>query len=223
MRHAKLLVLTALAIGVIPLSASQIMYGTGVDNNGNNLPGGSMDPHYLLSGPGVAPQLAILESVSSHCTNAEGCFPAWVLGQWDSSNDSTINACCGVYDFTTTLDLTGYSSFNGTLVSFYFAADDTGEGILINGVAQAGSASGYGHWNVLTPFTIMGSNPALIYGGINFITFEVDFTDSLTNGLTVQMGTIPGVPEPATLLLLSWGLISLCALGALRRAHLVPH
>jgi hypothetical protein len=193
------------------------MYGTGVDNNNDNLPGGSMDPHYIFSGPGYPFQHAILESASSHCTNAEGCFPAWVPGQWDSSNDSTINACCGVYDFTTTLDLTGYSSFSGTVVTFYYAADDTGEDILINGVYQAGSTSGYGNWNAVAAFTILGSNPALIFGAINIITFQVDFTDSLTNGLTVQMSPATPSPEATTFLMLSVALIGLGALGALRR------
>jgi hypothetical protein len=213
----KLLVLSALAIATVPLSASQIMYGTGVDNNNDNLPGGSMDPHYIFSGPGYPFQHAILESASSHCTNAEGCFPAWVPGQWDSSNDSTINACCGVYDFTTTLDLTGYSSFSGTVVTFYYAADDTGEDILINGVYQAGSTSGYGNWNALAAFTILGSNPALIFGAINIITFQVDFTDSLTNGLTVQMSPATPSPEATTFLMFSVALIGLGALGTLRR------
>jgi hypothetical protein len=217
MRHNELLVLTALAIASIPLSAGQIMYATGVDNNNNNLPGGSMDPHYIFSGPGYPFQHAILESASSHCTNAEGCFPAWVPGQWDSSNDSTINACCGVYDFTTTLDLTGRSPVSGTLVTFYYATDDTGEDILINGVYQAGSVAGYGHWNFLTPFTILGSNPALVYGAMNTITFQVDFTDSLTNGLTVQMSALTSTPEPTTFLLFGGALIGLGALGAVRK------
>ena len=217
MSPKQLLVLTALAIATIPLSASQIMYGTGVDNNNNNLPGGSMDPHYIFSGPGYPFQHAILESTSSHCTNAEGCFPAWVPGQWDSSNDSTINACCGVYDFTTTLDLTQYSSISGTVVTFYYAADDTGVDILINGVYQAGSMSGYGNWNRLAAFTIFGSNPALVFGALNIITFQVEFTDSLTNGLTVQIGPLTPTPETTTFLMFGGALIGLGALGALRR------
>jgi TonB family protein len=74
MRYSKLLVLT-LAIAPISLSASPIIYGTGVDNNGNNLPGGSMDPHYTISGPGIPLQQAIVESASSHCTTGPVRIP----------------------------------------------------------------------------------------------------------------------------------------------------
>jgi hypothetical protein len=137
-----------------------------------------------------------------------------VPGQWDSSNDSTSNACCGVYDFTTQLDLTGLSSFSGTLVTLGWAADDTGEDILINGVDQLGSGPGYGNWGSLKVFDIVGSNPALKYGAINTITFPVLFSDVATNGITVQL-----VPEPETFLMIVGGLIAVGAVEQFRRSR----
>ena len=213
--HRSSVVFLSLVILAVPACASQILYGTGVDSNNNNLPGESNDPHYTISGPGVPFRPATVESASNHCTLATGCSTTqWVPGQWDSSNDSTSNACCGVYDFTTHLDLTGLSSFSGTLVTLGWAADDTGEDILINGVDQLGSGPGYGNWGSLKRFDIVGSNPALKYGVINTITFPVLFSDIATNGITVQL--VP-VPEPETLLLLVGGLIALGAVRQFRR------
>ena len=208
------LVFIALVFLSIPVSADQIMYGTGVDNSNNNLAGGSNDSHYTISGPGVTLRPATVESASSHCTITTGCFTIqWVPGQWDSSNDSVSNACCGVYDFATVLDLTGLSFSSGTLLSLGWAADDTGEDILINGVDQPGSGPGYGNWGSLKVFDILGSNPALEYGAINTITFPVEFTDVATNGITVQILT----PEPEPLLLLMLGGLCVGGLAKLRR------
>ena len=215
MNPGKLLILAALAVLTARLPASQIMYGTGVDANNNDLPGGSMDPHYTIMGPGFPLQQAIVESPGNHCTITTGCFTVqWVPGQWDSSNDSTSNACCGVYDFTTTLDLTGYSSFQGVLVSLAWTADDIGGDILINGVDQPNTDPGYGNWGSLTRFSILGSNTALKYSSINTIVFPVSFTDVATNGFTVQI--LP-LPEPATFLLLGGALISLGVLAVISK------
>jgi hypothetical protein len=206
-----------LLVGVtaLPLCAGTIpiMYGTGVDASGNDLAGGSADPHYTISPPGSA---AIVESASSH-------YPAWVAGQWDSSNDSTSNACCGDYVFTTQLDLVGYSSYSGTLVSLQWSADDSASDILINGIDQPGTALGNGSWSSLYTFTIDGSNSALQWNAINTVTFTVDFTDVETNGLIVDVTSAApsldgSTPEPSTLFLLAGGLGCIALFARLKLA-----
>jgi hypothetical protein len=197
-------------------ATSFVVFGTGVDSSGNVLPGGSSDPNYTVTGPGVVgTQQAVVYSPANLWFQwvPNDANSAWI-GFKDSSNTSPY----GTYTFTTTFDLTGYDPLTASLTGSW-AADQFGT-LYLNGVAKQSVPDG--NWDAanypnLTSFTITSS----FLAGVNILEFSVNFPDDF-DGLRVRPMTLTatplvtsGVPDGgSTAMLLSVGL---AGLGWLRR------
>jgi hypothetical protein len=191
-------------------ATSFTVFGTGADSSGLVLPGGSSDPHYTVTGPGVVgTQQAVVYSPAA-------LWPQWVPNDansaWIGFKDSSDTRPFGLYTFETTFNLTGYNPSTASLVGRW-AADQYGSfylnGALIQSVPD-------GNWNAatnptLTSFTVTSNFVA----GINILDFVVQFPDTF-DGLRVEPMTLTaspngsGVPDAgSSALLLGLGLVGL--------------
>jgi hypothetical protein len=66
-----MLLIVSFATNSSIFAATFTVFGTGVDNNGNVLPGGSIDPHYTITGPGATGSRAVVYSGAN-------IFSSWV-------------------------------------------------------------------------------------------------------------------------------------------------
>jgi hypothetical protein len=186
---------------------------TGTDSSGNLLPGGSADPHYSVSGPGVpGGGPAAVYSPSS-------IWFQWVPDDphsgWIGFQDSFSSSPHGNYTYELSFDLTGYNPATASL-SGSWAADQFGS-INLNGNATGVSVPD-GNWNAasfpnLNPFTISSG----FHSGVNTLDFIVTEPDD-GDGLRVRdlALTATPVPEPSTLCLLI-GAAIVAGIGLIRR------
>jgi hypothetical protein len=211
--------LAALAIiGVVQISPAHAtaipLPSTGTDASGNELPGGSLDPHYSVTGPGrPGGGPAVVYSASS-------LFSGWVPDDphsaWIGFQDSFSSSPHGDYTYRLTIDLTGYDPTTASL-SGSWAADQFGS-INLNGLAT-GVFVPDGNWNAgafpnLNPFTIP---PGLFHSGVNILDFVVTEPDD-GDGLRVRNLTLTAtpVPEPASIFILLAAAATV-SLGLIRR------
>jgi hypothetical protein len=191
-------------------ATSITLFGTGADSSGLVLPGGSSDPHYTVSGPGVTgTQQAVVYSPAA-------VWPGWVPNDansaWIGFKDSSDTRPYGTYTFETTFNLTGYNPSTASLIGRW-AADQYGS-LYLNGALEQSVPDG--NWNAganpnLTSFTISSG----FLAGINTLDFSVVFPDGF-DGLRVEPLTLTatpngtGVPETGqTVMLLGLGLAGL--------------
>ena len=208
-----------LAIGATCVCASALssfattftVFGTGVDSSGLVLPGGSSDPHYTVTGPGVVgTQQAVVYSPAA-------LWPQWVPNDansaWIGFKDSSDTRPFGTYDFFTTFNLTGFDPSTASLTGRW-AADQFGSLFLNGHLIQTVPD---GNWDAasnpnLTSFTIS----SFFLPGVNTLDFEAVFPDTF-DGVRVEPMTLTaspnggGVPDSgSTAMLLSVGLAGLC-------------
>lgn len=198
----------ALAQTVIPG-----LFNTGVDDSGNVLADGEVDPHYALhvspdsSFPG--PQARIVNA--GYPIDPEGPWVAnssiskWIAPAADQSWTATYMAP-GQYIYRTTFNLTGFD-LNSIQINGQWSADDEGTEIVLNGrtVVWSGHTNFYG----FVPFTATSG----FVSGVNTLDFKL--TNVLgQSGVRVELaGTgdlapdTSSVPEPASAILFT------CALG----------
>lgn len=192
-------------------------YNTGVDNSGNPLASGAIDPHYaLIQSPDVN-----FDGPEAFVTNSGFPIGPWAantsLSKWISPRADAGNTnATGQYTYRTTIDLTGFDASSATVVGRWMS-DNNGLDILVNGhstghtTAFESFRSGYADFTLDDHFV----------SGINTIDFLVSNGGTSANptGLRVEMtGTalpIP-VPEPGTWAMLAIGL-ALVGLGTSRR------
>jgi hypothetical protein len=206
-----------LAIGATCVCASALssfattftVFGTGVDSGGSVLPGGSSDPHYTVSGPGVTgTQSAVVYSPAN-------LWSQWVPNDansaWIGFKDSSDTSPHGTYTFTTTFSLTGFNPSSASLTGRW-AFDQSGS-LFLNGTLEQSVPDG--NWNAgnnpnLTSFTISSGFVA----GTNTLTFSGSFPDGF-DGLRVEPMTltatpVSGVPDSGqTVMLFGMGLAGL--------------
>ena len=186
---------------------------TGTDSSGNLLPGGSADPHYSVSGPGVpGGGPAAVYSPSS-------IWVQWVPDDphsgWIGFQDSFSSSPHGNYAYELSFDLTGYDPATASL-SGSWAADQFGS-INLNG-SSTGVTVPDGNWNAalfpnLNPFTISSG----FHSGINtldFIVTEPDDGDGL-RGRDLAL-TVTPVPETSAFCLLTAAAV-VAGIGLIRR------
>jgi len=190
--------------GGISPAWSNVIYlpGTGTDANNNTLPGGSADPHYTVTGPGIpggGPARVLSDLWYLWVPN--DAHSAWI--NWKDNADS---APYGDYHIKLEFDLTGYDPTTASL-SGSWAVDRYGYVVNLNGQPTGVAlTNGYGppeNWNSiyypnLNPFTISSGFQA----GINELDFVVTEPDAF-NGLRIRdlILTVDAVPEPTSLTL----------------------
>lgn len=190
------------------------VFNTGVDSSGTPLSDGTIgDPHYLLTlVPGGS-------TTDIRVRTSPGGFP---IGPWlgdDSisawigpNNDGAVDGPVGNYDYQTTFNLTGFDPATA-LITGQWATDNPGLDILINGVSTGSTSCCFTSW---TGFSI-GSG---FIAGVNTLDFILQNQGGPT-GLRVEMsGTAvdpPGIPEPASLVLLGGGFAALTMFRRLAR------
>jgi hypothetical protein len=169
-------------LGMIRLQAAPVIYDTGVDNNFNQLTGGSPDPHYELrqtvagayvGNPNWSPAIAMQSAI------------AWP--QWEQPSDArwiyiadaaNLGQDWGTYEYLTTFDLTGYDLAT-VVLSGKWAMDQYGSAYLNGNLVQSFPD---GNWNNnLTAFSITSGFVA----GTNTLTFFIRHPDG-GDGLIVS-------------------------------------
>jgi hypothetical protein len=175
------------------------VYGTGVTNDGTLLPGGSVDPHYILSVsadlnfPG--PNAMVLSNVYPIGTwLVNGPKSSWIAPQTDQSGtdhgDGTYGGNAeGDYTYETSFILAA-ADLNKVQIVGAWACDNEGTNILVNG-ASTGLNNGAG-FGSLTPFMITVNNG--LVAGQNILDFVVH-NDPVTpnpTGLRIDLrGLLP--------------------------------
>jgi hypothetical protein len=193
------------------------VFSTGVDGAGNLLPGGSVDTHYTVTGPGVpgGGQAIVLSSL----------FSTWLPDDphsgWIGWIDNAFPGNYGVYTYETRFDLTGFNPATATLNGFW-AADQFGN-ILLNGTTPSGTGLSVpdlnwdvGHDPNLTAFSITSG----FVSGMNTLDFVVTMPDGF-DGLRVRNMelTASPVPEPSTIIIAALGALGVASRMWCRGVH----
>jgi hypothetical protein len=178
---------------VTPGQGSNMLWSTGVNDNSQLLPGGSLDSHYTvgLEGSGTN-HAAVVMSTANY-------WPSWVTsttGQWLYTSDSSDDGSRGWYDFITTFTLTGDPS--SASISGQWTCDNYGS-ILLNGNDTGNSLANNSYFNLYN-FQINSG----FQSGTNVLEFRVYFPDGY-DGLLVSSIALTTVPEPATITMLILG------------------
>ncbi len=210
-------IMTAVIIGFPSslLKAAAInVFSTGVDNSGQLLPPGIIDPHYVIT---VTPP-GYSGTTSPKVTTNNPIDLRWAdntsTSQWINPTGVGIDDLLpGYYVYQTTFDLTGLDS-STAIIEGNWGVDNACD-IYLNGNYTGISMSYTPHdpfpYANLHPFSIMtGFNSTM-----NILTFNTYNGDSGNNptGLQVQItsATATPIPEPSTLALLGMAAFGLFA------------
>jgi hypothetical protein len=219
------LILVALAVGASSAQATNVtidgLYATGVGDNNLVLPGGTLDPHYVLTSSDdkahPAPTAYVVTS-----TDANPFPPAWLsvpntaTSAWISANPlqtgaGAVGLAGGSFMYELTFTIPSNVDPTQTTISGHWAADDVSL-IYVNG----NYISPYTNISFLLPpfqpvaqaFNITGAYQT----GVNHIEFVVvNTTPGSTSGLMVTdiQGSGPLIPEPSTVILSLLGAVGL--------------
>ncbi|MBI2825612.1 MAG: PEP-CTERM sorting domain-containing protein [Planctomycetia bacterium] len=192
------------------------LFNTGVDAGGNVLPDGSVDPHYTLissddpSFPG--PNALVVNAPLPGTWVANSSTSKWISARSSLGVEQTLAA--GTYIYRLSFDLTGFD-FTQAAITGDWAVDDIGL-ILLNGtyVPFTTNVTGPGS---LTSFSIPST--ANFVAGVNHLDFAVINSAPGASGLRIEglSGTVPGIPEPSTVVLAGLGFVGLIAFRARRK------
>lgn len=181
-------------------------------NTGYQLSAGAHDPSYdITGGPGGAGDVYVVQTggfpfLAQLWTPNSGDTVQWIAPQDDYRSGNT--DLPGVYWYQTTFDLTGLAPSTASITGEW-ASDNCGE-IYLN-EAATGQTTGPppNCLGVRHPFTLTTG----FVGGTNTLAFRVENLPGGTGnptGIIVSLsGTADHAPEPATLGLLSSGLLGL--------------
>lgn len=202
----------SLLAGLIGLSLSTVaqatpipgLFGTGVSAAGTALPGGSVDPHYLVIDGSQSSAQPFVVSILPATYLPNSATSAWI---WERAD--------GLPSFVTrtyrlTFDLDGFDP-DTAVIHGLWATDDGGDDILLNGASSGQSVNGFDRFKA---FSLRDGFVA----GINTIDFVVQNSGSVG---AFRVDSITGdaarLPEPGSAALGLAGLaLVLTARGSLR-------
>jgi hypothetical protein len=187
-------------------------FNTGVDASGTPLALGATDPHWLyVAGPNLPTPANAIVLTNQH---PSGQYFATTDSLWISRLATGSVSTNTPYTYELAFNLTGFDASTAVL-SGIWGVDNFGS-ILLNGVAPSGTGTfslagtQFSHFNSTHAFTINGG----FLSGINKLQVQVvdtgnpsGFNVSALSGSATPVQT--PVPEPASLMLLSSGLVGL--------------
>ena len=188
----KVILSLALIVATGALAAGPSFYNTGVDDNNQQLSGGSHDPHYQMRQVSAGAYTG-----NPNWTNAVSMDTSITWSQWIKTNDarwiyvadaSNLGQDWGTYEFMTTFNLTGYDPSTAVLAGRW-ALDQDGT-IYLNGNLAASLPDG--NWNDnLTSFRLTSG----FLPGTNTLTFYVRFPDGgdgmVVSGASLTASALP--------------------------------
>lgn len=194
MRNPKIKAILTLGlfVAVTAPAAGPSFYNTGVDDNNQQLSGGSLDPHYQMRQVTAGSYTG-----NPNWTNAVAMDTSITWGSWIKPADArwiyvadaaNLGQDWGTYEFSTTFDLTGYDPSTAVLTGNW-AVDQYGT-IYLNGNQVASLPDG--NWNSqLNPFTLTSG----FLPGTNTLTFTIRFPDG-GDGMVVSGSSLSALPLP---------------------------
>lgn len=178
-------------LGVVQATAQSttpLVFGTGVDNAGQPLPVGQIDPHYrLITNLDSSSQNALATQPWPTWLSPSGAS-RWIAPRQDSSTYASGAVPPGNYVYETTFDLTGFDPSTIRLVGRW-ATDNEGVDILINGISTGTKSlnepTSYSYMH-FTEFTIAsGFVPGL--NRLAFIVNNAGVDESNPSGLITEL------------------------------------
>lgn len=189
-------------------AAAIAIFSTGVDNAGFALPGGSIDPHYTVSGGGAGPDVYTYGTPADFVWSLNTAGSAWISPALSGFPG------LGTFTYSTTFDLSGFSASTAS-IGGSLTADD-GAKVYLNGVLILDhSYTGLNSpWNQDASFLATSG----FLSGVNTLSFEVPNIGGPSGLHVFVSGTVDAsaVPEPGSWALLGAGL---ACLRSLKRRH----
>jgi hypothetical protein len=146
------------------------LFNTGVDNSGNALPDGAIDPHYsLIENPDGGSPDAIVQSSTVFPIVAGPWLANSATSKWIGPQLVTSASAAERYTYRTTIDLTSRDP-STVIILGRWATDNTGLDIQVNGVSTTNAQSP--GFSAYTRFALSSTNAAFV-AGPNTIDFIV--------------------------------------------------
>jgi hypothetical protein len=160
------------------------LFPTGVDDSGNALAPGAVDPHYTLTS--TDPSFAGPDAFAVKPAGPLWVPPPSASSMWDSIQSDGEGAAGPVYTYTTTFTLNGADLTQATL-SGEIACDDECV-VLLNGTEVASLA--VPAWEATHAFTVPAGSP--FQSGTNTLSFAVQNRGGVTGlGVFSLTGDVP--------------------------------
>jgi hypothetical protein len=191
-RNHKWFLCLALIATTRALAAGPAFYNTGVDDNHQQLSGGSLDSHYLMRQVSGGAYTGNPNWTNAVAMDTSITWSAWIKpsdARWIYVADAAnLGQDWGTYEFMTTFDLTGYDPSTAVLTGKW-ALDQYGT-IHLNGNVAASLPDE--NWNNnLTSFSLTSG----FLPGTNTLTFTVRFPDG-GDGMVVSGASLTASPLP---------------------------